>query len=258
MAKRVEENFISDAEYNVQYQIKYGVLLMESSLAINGKNSYHNVAMESYSTAVWNEYRKKHFWFCESMNHALIILSVIPLLLGLPIWYSLVDNSTNLSFVGKFIFDFAIIIILVGLAFLLLLLINILSARKKRLSVCENVQIEANGLKDEELLNYCNSIYFSDYLFTNYLTNIALKMGIDPQSAKEYLGRVRGGGSTYYGFGSGGAVGLGIGLSAISKMRAASANSYVNSRIKNVELYVFYANIAHHFNVNMRKFYQGM
>ena len=68
---------------------------------------------------------------------------------------------------------------------------------------------------------------------------------------KADLGKASGGGSKYYGWGSVGMVGMGIGLSAISSMRAASKNSEINKRIKDLEIYFFYNNVASFLNKSL-------
>jgi len=77
---------------------------------------------------------------------------------------------------------------------------------------------------------------------------ICEKLGVDPAEAKIGMGKVKGGGSTYVGWGSGRAVGAGIALSTISSMRARSQNSATNGRIKELENYLYYNNVAAYYS----------
>jgi len=102
-------------------------------------------------------------------------------------------------------------------------------------------------LNEWDLLENCTKIFLSSYDSPD-LEKICEKLGVNPTEAKVGFGKVKGGGSTWIGSGSWGMVGAGIGLSVLSGIGAAAKNSAINGRIKELENYVFYNNIADYFN----------
>jgi hypothetical protein len=89
------------------------------------------------------------------------------------------------------------------------------------------------------------------YVNEVYLEQICHAMKVDALDFKADFGRARGGGSTWVGWGSGGAIAGGFALSAVSKMKAGAKNAAMNNRIRFVERCAFYNNVAVYFNNNV-------
>jgi len=128
------------------------------------------------------------------------------------------------------------------------LIFNSSLKRKYRREVSSNLHRAEEGFHEWDLLEYAPNAAGNMEDAYSFLAKICETIGVDPDEAKIDLGKVKGGGSTWVGWGSSTAVGAGIGLSAISKMKASADNAKINNRIKILEYFVFYNNVAMHFN----------
>ncbi|MDR1003371.1 MAG: hypothetical protein LBL82_08940 [Oscillospiraceae bacterium] len=239
---QLESGFDWEIEESVENKIKCGVLLMESALGIGGDNSYHNDIIDDYAEAEWQEYGKKHFWYRDNVKEIIKSVGAIVIL----------QTSTFFiaSLFGAFdgLFDLAPYISFILPIIPITSLIMYTSRIKNRKQVIvADAKNAAKRFNDDELIKHCPSFLCYSFRFLPYLTNIALKMGVDPIEAKIGLGRVSGGGSTFIGSG----VGPDIVFTGISKIRAASENAKINDRIEDLEFYSFYNNIANYFNQNI-------
>lgn len=120
--------------------------------------------------------------------------------------------------------------------------------RKYKLEVSSDLQQAEENFNEWDLLEYAPKCAGNIDDAYSFLGKVCEKLGVDPIDAKVGLGKVKGGGSTWVGWGSGTAVGAAIGLSAISKMKASTDNAKTNSRIKVLEYFIFYNNVAVYFN----------
>ena len=148
--------------------------------------------------------------------------------------------ATILIFVAAFIF---ILIIL----YQMMVLPMKLRARKYRKASFE----AAEEMNAWELFEYSNNKTYCKFDLTKSLTSLCDELDIDPEQFKIDLGEVSGGGSTYYGWGSGSAIGAGILLSAMSQGSAAAKNKEINDRLREIESYVFYNYLATFYNTHL-------
>jgi len=120
--------------------------------------------------------------------------------------------------------------------------------RKKYIAeISNNLKKAQANLNEDDLIKFAETVYCE---IVKHVKNICINAGIDPELAKTNLGKAVGKGSRFYGMGSVGMIGLGLGLSAISSMKASSKNKEVNERIVQIEGYIFYNNVASIFNAS--------
>jgi hypothetical protein len=123
--------------------------------------------------------------------------------------------------------------------------------KKKHKSEIDRAALaEKQKLTEEDVRTLVSGTSFLDVKEV-YLEQICHAMRVDALDFKADFGRARGGGSTWVGWGSGGAIAGGLALSAVSKMKAGAKNVVINQHIRFVELCAFYNNVAVYFNNNV-------
>jgi|GEM_PF-3977742 len=100
-----------------------------------------------------------------------------------------------------------------------------------------------------DLLEFASSMECKSY--EKEMLKICSAIKIDPIVMKTELGRTTGGGNKYVGWGTAGAVGLGIGMSAMSSLGQGARNLDTNRRTKSLEGFFFYNNVASYFAENV-------
>jgi len=124
-----------------------------------------------------------------------------------------------------------------------------IKSKKYNASISSDLEHAQANLRESDLIEFAETVYCDS--ITKHVKNICKQAGIDPNDAKVDLGKASGGGSRFYGMGSGAMVATGIGLTIISTLKASSKNSEINKRVKEIEEYLFYNNVASIFNSNM-------
>jgi len=227
LSNQLESDFDLNVKGNANKHAKQGIYAMELALGIDEDGSYRS---EIFNWWLGNKFLVSRLSVKEKIVQwggfifgplLLISIPVFGVLVHVPPWW--------------------LIVFLFILAFVLILLPTNLFKKKYR----SDGEKAAAQLDPWELFE-CSQEKATLSLDTN-LGKICEKLDINPTEAKIGLGKVKGGGSTYVGWGSGRAIGAGIGLSALSSIRAASKNSATNSRIKELENYIYYNNVARYF-----------
>ena len=234
---QLESGFDSDAKSYADKRAKKGMYAMELHLGIDEEGSYRSGIFNWW---LGNKFLVSHL----SLKEKIIQWSgtILFPLLPLGIIILLGTTANKIEGLGGYL-----LLILAMLCLLALVVISTLIPTRLFIRKYKSAGKEAAAQLDPWELFECS--YEKATLSLDIsLGKICSKLGVDPEEAKIGLGKATGGGSTYVGWGSGRAVGAGIGLSAISSMRARSQNSTTNSNIKELENYLYYNNVAAYFN----------
>jgi hypothetical protein len=229
-----------------------GILSMEIFLSLDVPNSVRDTALWHYSQNELNnktgnkadKLRKLHSGL--NVTGGLLLASVI-IMYGVAMILSISyrDNPEVYGFLSTY---FPIIWAALPILGIVLLIGNaiakkITSSRGKRaLSETRALMV---GTNPWALLNYTAN-FRSNLRYD--LDIICGKLNLNPIEMRTELGKANGGGSTWIGFGGLGALGVGIGLSAISQASAKTRNNYVNAKIALLEDLFYYNNVAYYFN----------
>jgi hypothetical protein len=238
LQNQLESGFDLDTEKNAEERYKKGIFAMELLLGIGEdkedkdcfRNKVKNIWREKALIKYSNVGEKIIFYCIEAI--IIFVLMVLPIIV-------MVNNGGDEP-TGAMIVTW---LILLAAAFILFFA-NRSHLQRKYKDKTESDLNEWDLYEDKAFKN-------TSCLGSWDLESICRKLGINPTEAKVGFGRVKGGGSTWIGTGSGGMVGLGIGLSVLSSIGAASKNSSTNFRAEILENFVFYNNVAAYFNENV-------
>lgn len=260
--------------------VKKGIYTMEFLLKLDGENSYRREVIR-----YWRENKfipsKARWWenviitilyiagFLSMIVPFILFFFVVPLVEAFrpasivrTYWYRdfregievfidrLVDvNHTLTRSIGMpqwaaVLIFLAVFFLVLYLLYQMMILPMKLRSRKYRKASFEAAE-EANAW---EIFEYSNNKIYCKFDLEKSLNSLCEELELDPEKLKIDLGEVSGGGSTYYGWGSGSAIGTGILLSAISHGSADAKNKQINDRLREIERYVYYNYVATIYN----------
>lgn len=121
---------------------------------------------------------------------------------------------------------------------------------KKKYNKRSDTELEPilEALTFKEIYEYAGQQTMLADTIKAFCKDICKECNVDSDEFDLDFGKATGGGSTYVGWGSSRAVGIGLGLSAISAMKASSKRDAINRRIKYIEAYAMYNGVAQYFN----------
>lgn len=258
LRNQLENGFDMNVKGNAETYAKRGIYEMECLLEIDEEGSYRkNIISLYYGDKILNKqmnpFEKTISWFFLLLGFTLVIVSFLAFA-----WYLIITlNHEDLNELPSFIRELSVFIhgksfLVNALADLFLIILGyiimtspIKHFKKKYKNVVDEV---IKKIDPWVMFEYSNKKISCMFIMDTSLAIICKKLGVDSTEAKVGLGKVKGGGSTFVGWGSSGMVGAGIGLSALSSIGAAAKNSAINDRIKELENYIFYNNVASYFN----------
>jgi hypothetical protein len=252
LANTIESGFNPQIENYAFDTAQKGILSMEIFLGLEVKNTVRDTAIWHYSQNELDnktnnkaeKLRKLHSGL--NLTGWLLIASVI-LMYGIAMILSFVyrDNPEAYAFLSTY---FPIVWAALPVIGIVLLIGNAIAKKitsfrgKRALSKTRALLVVTNpwALLDFTAKFRSNLRYDLDI--------ICGRLGVNPIEMRTELGKAMGGGSTWVGIGGIGALGVGIGLSAISSASAKSRNNYVNAKITMLEDLFYYNNVAYYFN----------
>lgn len=238
--------FDSDAHKLADKYTRQGIFAMELLLEIDGKESFRHIVKKNWANERKDEAVLKSLSFAEKIIFRLITFGIPFVVFLIPTILYVFINPDNSPLVQNIItavfFSFLSGLIAFGVnLFLKKIFRNIYNHRISDLYKNEESQLNEWDLFDSagDCVNNSSE---------SYLNAICKKIGVDPSEVKLGLGTVRGGGSTFIGWGSGAVVGAAIGLSIGSAAWNGLKNIGKNEELRDLENYIYYNNLAVFFN----------
>ncbi|MDR0974153.1 MAG: hypothetical protein LBL80_00450 [Ruminococcus sp.] len=248
MANNLESSYGWGLSNETVAKIHQGILYMQIVLGLHNSSLYRkamaikekefmdeaiNVNQEDRHKRI----RKVNFWFT-----LLWITAIVSLFFGV-----ILSLYKPAQFLGGIILLLCLLCILGAIVTAIIKLILKGRAKKdeKTISYYNRKISEFNPM---DLMNLCSRIIYLNMQYDFDLSVICDKLGVSTSAMRTNFNKASGGGSTWIGGGSLGLVGLGLGLTAISKLNAAEKNSQFNSRMQVLQSYLFYNNVAEYFN----------
>jgi hypothetical protein len=228
-----------------------GMITMQTALGINDTASFYSKVKKKWIKYTADNVIKENFKIKYYGVKLLEVLRIIALIVFAFFLLSFIMYVSS----GK---SDPLAIPLTGGAFavtLLLFISSIIIRTNMKKTVLSAIDEKLNSLTDSALIEFipkCRMTY--NYLMVNAdLKRVCEKIGIDPLDYKVDLEKQSGGGNTYVGWGSLGAIGVGAGLSAISAAHAANENVKANVNLINLECLCYYNNVAFYFNEHIEE-----
>jgi len=229
LSNQLEAGFDSELKDKAEQRVKQGLYAMETLLGLSG-----------FRASVKEDWTKKTKTDAYTFNRTGKEKTIQYILRGLFVCALLLILFSPLMHIPQYI------PIIVAVALLVAERIYTISCKKKyQLQIDDWLHVEESKLTERDLYDFSKEAVCVST--DEYLRKICEVLSIDPDEAKVSLGRVKGGGSSYVGWGTAGAVGAGLALSAISKLRSADKNAKINARVREFETLIFYNNLAAYF-----------
>jgi hypothetical protein len=250
LVNNVENGFPWGLESKANEAVKKGIMTMELVLDIEDGNNFRGRVMKDRKAQLLKdslkdndpEFHKKVMRF-RNLAVAFFVIAVVCIMFA-SITPSFINNIPQTVLMIIYVFG----LIILPIAALVMYIIHriLLGKAKKTGDIKLDYENRVANYNTWTLLDDCTEYGYFD--FESDLEQICDKLGIHPDEMKMNFGKVKGGGSTWMGWGGIGAVGLGLGLTAMSKLKAAHDNKKVNERIRQIENWYYFNNVAYYVN----------
>jgi F0F1-type ATP synthase membrane subunit c/vacuolar-type H+-ATPase subunit K len=243
ISNHVHQRIQSDAYGNAWQKMRSGILVMQITLGIDNPGSIYDKMKKAWAKHSQNAVLKQEFKVKYFGLRFLEVLRIIALV------FSLLYASQFLAAVEP---APSAVPIAIGLftATVILFVASLVIRKNMKNKATDIINDKINSFSDSELVEFGSKkrIVYNSFMSSSDLKNICKALTIDPDDYEVDFEKHQGGGNTYVGWGSLGAIGAGLGMTAMSKVASANENLKANINLHNLEALCFYNNVAFYFN----------
>jgi hypothetical protein len=242
---QAERSFSYDLSDHVLDKMHTGLLTMDIAVNNKGDGSYYASRYKVWEGELLRSCFAHHNKSGLFLVYLYYVLSIIGFFIAVP--------CVLMIFMEEQYRTTAIIISVISIVWIIVFK-KLTTREKEKGSKNEKVSAEFEEEKskfvDTNLFEKKDIVSFSEC--NTYCEKLCSILGLDPEDLKIQHEKVRGGGSTYVGFG---AVGIGVGaaLSIGSKLKAAGDNAKANDNLKEISAVLLYNNLAFYFNEHIEE-----
>jgi hypothetical protein len=249
LSNKVESTFgFGLADVDIWNKIKLGVTTMELALGIDDHDTIRARIMRDRQKKLMDTAIKNNQAIVHKRVIALRFFAITFAVLTVADLFFSIEYASNSKanvqilniMLGAIFVFFAVTIILL----IVTAIVRKVASKDKR----TKAEYEAMLADYDQWSVLSDCTQYNYFIFDTDYEYICEKLGVDPEDLKVDFEKMKGGGSTWIGWGGIGAIGVGIGLSAVSKLHAARKNAKANDRLKELEDFCYYNNVAACFN----------